>query len=63
MRACERSSSLVVCVGVFVRILSAERAHLLDEMELAVLTAWAGVGVLAVRLSSMRFWPQAAAND
>lgn len=54
---------VVVCVGVFVRIVSAERAHLLDEMELAVLTAWAGVGVLAVRLSSMRFWPQAAAND
>src|SRR5436190_10563404 len=32
----------VVCVAVFLRILTAERAHLLDEMELAVLAAWIG---------------------
>ena len=54
---------LLVCVGIFVRILTAERGHLFDEMELAVLAAWVGLGVLAVRLSTMRFWPQAAAND
>jgi membrane-associated phospholipid phosphatase len=54
---------VVVCVGVFVRILTAERAHVLDEMELAVLAGWVGIGVFAARLSSMRFWPQAAAND
>jgi len=54
---------LLVCVGIFVRILTAERGHLLDEMELAVLAAWVGFGILAVRLSTMRFWPQAASND
>jgi len=53
----------VVCTAIFVRIVTAERGHLLDEMQLAVLAAWLGVGVLAVRLSTMRFWPQAAAND
>ena len=50
---------LLVCTGIFVRILTAERGHLLDEMELALLAAWVGVAVLAVRLSAMRFWPQA----
>ena len=54
---------LLVSVGIFVRILMAERGHLLDEMELAVLATWVGFGVLAVRLSTMRFWPQAASND
>jgi hypothetical protein len=49
-----------VCIGVFVRIVTAERAHLLDEMELAVLAAWVGFGTLAVRLSATRFWPRAA---
>jgi undecaprenyl-diphosphatase len=51
---------LVVCIAVFVRIVTAERAHLLDEMELAVLAAWVGFGTLAVRLSATRFWPRAA---
>jgi hypothetical protein len=51
---------LVVCIAVFVRIVTAERAHLLDEMELAVLAAWVGFGTLAVRLSGTRFWPRAA---
>jgi hypothetical protein len=50
----------VVCIAVFVRIVTAERAHLLDEMELAVLAAWVGFGTLAVRLSATRFWPRAA---
>jgi undecaprenyl-diphosphatase len=51
---------LVVCVAVFIRIVSAERAHLLDEMELSVLAMWVGVAALAVHLSSMRFWPRSA---
>lgn len=50
---------MLVCTGVFVRIVTAERAHLLDEMELAVLTAWVAFAALAVRLSTMRFWPHA----
>jgi undecaprenyl-diphosphatase len=50
---------LVACVAVFVRILVAERAHVLDEMELSVLAAWVCIGALAVRLSTMRFWPRA----
>jgi undecaprenyl-diphosphatase len=50
---------LVVCVAVLVRIVGAERSHLLDEMELSVLAAWLGVTGLAVRLSTIRFWPQA----
>jgi len=53
----------VVCVAVFVRIVTAERAHLLDEMELSVLGAWLGVAALAVWLSMMRFWPPAARPD
>ena len=53
----------VVCVAVFVRIVTAERAHLLDEMELLVLAAWVCVAAVAVWLSTMRFWPQAAAHD
>jgi hypothetical protein len=53
----------VVCVGVFLRIVTAERAHLLDEMELSVLAAWIGVAALAVWLSMMRFWPHAAGQD
>jgi hypothetical protein len=48
----------VVCVAVFVRIVTAERAHLLDEMELSVLAAWVCVTAAAVRLSTTRFWPQ-----
>jgi hypothetical protein len=50
---------LLASIGIFVRILTAERGHLLDEMELAPLAAWIGVAVLAVRLSATRFWPQA----
>ena len=50
---------LLVCTGIYVRILTTKRGHLLDEMELALLAAWVGVAVLAVRLSAMRFWPQA----
>jgi PAP2 superfamily len=51
---------LVVSIAVFVRIVTAERVHLLDEMELAVLAAWVGFGTLAVRLGATRFWPRAA---
>jgi len=54
---------LVVCVAVFARIVIAERAHLLDEMELSVLTAWVCVGALAVHLSAMRYWPRSAVRD
>jgi membrane-associated phospholipid phosphatase len=50
----------VVCVAIFVRIVSAERAHLLDEMELSVLAGWVCVAAFAVWLSLMRFWPPAA---
>jgi undecaprenyl-diphosphatase len=53
----------VVCVAIFVRIVTAERAHLLDEMELSVLAAWLCVAALAVRLSTMRFWPPAPGHD
>jgi undecaprenyl-diphosphatase len=53
----------VVCVAIFLRIVTAERAHLLDEMELSVLAAWIGVAALAVWLSMMRFWPRAARQD
>jgi undecaprenyl-diphosphatase len=53
----------VVCVAVFIRIVTAERAHLLDEMELLVLAAWVGVAAVAVHLSSMRFWPESAVRD
>ena len=49
----------LVCTGIFVRIVTAERAHLLDEMELSVLAAWVGFTAVAVRLSAVRFWPQA----
>jgi hypothetical protein len=51
---------LVACIAVLVRIVIAEHAHLLDEMELTVLAAWVGVAALAVRVSAMRFWPRAA---
>jgi hypothetical protein len=54
---------LVACVAIFVRIVIAEHAHLLDEMELSVLAAWACVAALAVHLSSMRYWPQSLARD
>jgi undecaprenyl-diphosphatase len=54
---------VLVCTGIFVRIVTAERAHLLDEMELSVLAAWVGVAALAVRLSAMRFWPRAVSPD
>ncbi len=50
---------LVACVAVLIRIVTAERAHILDEMELSVIAAWICVGGLAVWLSAMRFWPQA----
>lgn len=50
---------MLVCAGIFVRIVTAERAHLLDEMPLMVLAAWVGFATLAVRLSTMRFWPRA----
>ena len=45
------------CAAVLVRILVAERAHLLDEMELAVVAAWIAIAVVAIRVSSHRFWP------
>lgn len=54
---------LLVCVAVFVRIVTAEKAHLLDEMELSVLATWACVATLAVHLSAMRFWPQSPTHD
>ena len=53
----------VVCVAIFIRIVTAERAHLLDEMELSVLAAWVCVAALAVWLSMTRFWPPAARHD
>ena len=37
-------------------ILAAEQAHLLDEMELAVLASWIVITLAAVRISSHRFW-------
>jgi hypothetical protein len=50
----------IVCVAVFLRIVVAEWAHLLDDMELTVLLLWAAFATLAVRISAARFWPQAA---
>jgi undecaprenyl-diphosphatase len=50
----------LVCVAIAVRIAAGMWAHLLDEMELAVLMAWLAVTVLAVRLSAMRYWPGTA---
>jgi undecaprenyl-diphosphatase len=47
-----------VCVAVAGRIVLAVHAHLLDEMELAVLTAWVCVSAVALRVSTTRFWPQ-----
>ena len=35
-----------------IRFLVAERAHLLDEMELTVIAAWTAITVVAVRISS-----------
>ncbi len=46
----------VVCAVVLARIVSAERAHLLDEMELTVVATWIVVAVVAVKVSSHRFW-------
>ena len=46
----------VVCALVLGRILAAERRHLLDEMELMVLAAWVVIAVVAIRISSLRFW-------
>ncbi len=45
-----------VCAAVLVRILFAERAHLLDEMEMTVVAAWIAIALVAVRVSSHRFW-------
>jgi membrane-associated phospholipid phosphatase len=45
-----------LCVLVLGRIIVAERAHLLDEMEIAVLALWVAITVVAVRISSHRFW-------
>jgi undecaprenyl-diphosphatase len=50
----------IVCVAIAVRMVAGMRAHLLDEMELAVLLAWLAVTVLAVRLSALRYWPNTA---
>ena len=46
----------LLCSVILVRILVAERAHLLDEMELAVVVAWIAVAAVAVRISAHRFW-------
>jgi undecaprenyl-diphosphatase len=46
----------LACVLVLGRILAAERAHLLDEMELSILASWVAITVVAVRISSNRFW-------
>jgi undecaprenyl-diphosphatase len=50
----------IACMAVAIRIVAGMWAHMLDEMELAVLVAWFGVTVLAVRLSAMRYWPRTA---
>lgn len=50
----------LACAAIAVRIVTGMWPDLLDEMELAVLVAWLAVTVLAVRLSSMRYWPGAA---
>ena len=50
----------IVCIAIFLRIVVAERAHLLDEMELAVLILWVAFATIAVRISAERFWPRAA---
>jgi membrane-associated phospholipid phosphatase len=47
-----------VCIAVAARIVFGVRAHLLDEMELAVLAAWVCFSVVAVRVSTARFWAQ-----
>ena len=49
----------IVCAAVLARIVTAERTHLFDEMELAVLSLWIAVAILAVRISAERFWPRA----
>jgi undecaprenyl-diphosphatase len=46
----------LVCLLVLGRILAAEQAHLLDEMELTVLASWIAITAVAVRISSHRFW-------
>lgn len=51
----------LVCVAVAVRIVTGMRGDLLDEMELAVLAAWLGVTVVAVRLSAAQYWPKTTA--
>jgi undecaprenyl-diphosphatase len=48
-----------VCVALGVRIIVGVHAHLFDEMELAVVAAWIGVSLLAVRISATRFWSTA----
>jgi undecaprenyl-diphosphatase len=53
----------LVCLAIGLRIVFAERAHLLDEMPLLMLASWAAFAVVAVRISAERFWPQAAPHD
>jgi len=46
----------LVCALILARIIASQRAHLLDEMQLAVVAAWIAVAVLALHISSQRFW-------
>src|SRR3954447_22009357 len=53
----------LACLAIGLRIVFAERTHLLDEMPLLMLASWAAFAVVAVRISAGRFWPQAAPRD
>jgi undecaprenyl-diphosphatase len=48
----------VVCAVIFVRIVIAERAQLLDELPILVLAAWTFLTVVSVQLAARRYWPQ-----
>jgi hypothetical protein len=48
----------VVCAVIFVRIVVAERAQLLDELPILVLAAWTFLTVVSVQLAARRYWPQ-----
>jgi undecaprenyl-diphosphatase len=51
-----------VCVLILARIVVSERAHLLDEMQLALFAAWIAVALLAVHVSSQGFWHPTASG-
>lgn len=53
----------IACLAIGLRIVFAERGHLLDEMPLLMLGLWCAFALLAVRISAERFWPKATAHE